>query len=290
MSKKSSLKQCAVPQPAIPLSGEQELDEQWRDKYVLKDLFRLRTVDGSPTAFPQTEIYLRFRKLLNPTPPGVWSMAVCLKRISELWVERDKAHSVTSWHRSSSVRNEAFRLADRLIGAIGERLHAASQANGAERRKKINTLSTILKSAVECATTAENAKSHGSRNLLKVPANTFPFELVWSSQLRPRKLDGLFVEKYYGVKNHADLDSLMHEHEIDRTLIEAPTACVVIEYVRRLIEKNARLPTKLETRLALEQDFPELKRVSTSTFRDIFREAGLTGLLTAKPFTHPRNR
>lgn len=290
MSKKSSLKQCAVPQPVIPLSAEQDLAEQSRDKHVLKDLFRLRTVDGSPTAFPQTEIYHCFRKLLNPTSPEVWSMAVCLKRISELWVERDKAHSVTSWHRSSSVRNEAFRLADRLIGAIGERLHVASKANGAERAKKINNLATHLKNAIEYATTAENAKSHGSRNPLKVPANTFPFELLWPSQLRSLKLDGSLLEKSYGVENDAELESLMREHKINKTLIEAPTACVAIEYVRRIIEKTACLPTKLETRLALEQDFPELKKISKTTFRDIFREAGLTGLPAAKPFTHPRNR
>lgn len=217
-------------------------------------------------------------------------MAICLKRIGELWVEREKAYTVASWHRSSSVRNEAFRLADRLIGAIGEKLHMSSKTNAAARKKKNNHLCTLLESAIDYATTAKNAKPHGSRRILRVPANTFPFELMWSSQRHSGKLDGTLIEKIYGVKNEDELESLMREHRNDGTLIEAPVSCVVIEYVRRLVEKNERLPTKLETRIALEKDFPDLKKISKSTFSGIFNEAGLKGLPEAKKFTHPKNR
>lgn len=260
---------------------------QWRDKYVLKELFHLRTVNGVSIAFPQTAVFRCFQRLLNPTPPEVRLIANCFIRIGELWVDRNNA-SVAAWHRSSGVRDEAFRVTDRFIGALGKRLHEALKENGVARAKRIKQLSTLLGAAVEHAT-ATKPKMHGGRELVKVPTNTFPFELVWPSQIRPCKFSGSFLEKAYGARTAEELKSLMLAHEVDETIIEAPIACVVIEYVRRWVEKNECLPTKLEARLALEKDFPDIKKTSTSTFRDIFKEAGLTSLPEAKPFTHPRN-
>lgn len=58
-----------------------------------------------------------------------------------------------------------------------------------------------------------------------------------------------------------------------------PVACVAIEYARRLVEKNLRLPTKKEVRTMVQDKHPdETKKMDGPKWTDIWTEAGLESL------------
>jgi hypothetical protein len=158
-------------------------------------------------------------------------------------------------------------------------IHDLLTSKGAERAKKCGKLKKLLSNTIDLLATDGLKMRDPRMKLITIPKHEIPFSLLQFDRISRYRYEPTHVEWCEGFSTFQEAQAFERKHQEDGGSIKLPIACVAIEYARRFVQLQERLPSKKELRKMIQDAHPdETEELSHAFWCKICVSAGLKTL------------
>ncbi len=153
---------------------------------IFTGLFRVGNIDiGKPFAWPDTQVYMKFIKLLRPISTEAEIATLALAQIGDLWLQRQQKNASGTRQTFSEIDHRVYASPTwGLLDVIGRNVHELQNGDGAEtdietqRTRAAKEIKSVVSKALDILANGCVSDQYGKQNLILMERREFPFLII----------------------------------------------------------------------------------------------------------------